>query len=110
MIYADGDKYDGEWIDGQMHGVGVYFYADGDKYEGNWKYNKRHGHGVVTYAADNGRIAEKYDGEWFESKMHGTGKYFYMDGGYYEGFFLFIFYFGKAPKILTHFFQKSTIR
>ena len=43
------------------------------------------GRGVVTYAAPDGTIAEKYDGEWLEGYMHGVGKYFYADGGVYDG-------------------------
>jgi hypothetical protein len=68
-----------------MHGHGTYYYADGDKYEGEWKEDKRHGKGVVTYAGQNGTISEKYDGDWVDGKMHGFGKYYYNDGGVYEG-------------------------
>lgn len=97
-----------------MHGYGVYIYADGDKYEGEWREDKRHGRGTVIYAAPDGGVAEKYEGDWVDGtclsvcsfvrlvlfcvymltvcvsmnptgKMHGTGKYFYADGGVYEG-------------------------
>lgn len=43
----DGDRYEGEWKDGRMHGKGAYHYSNGDKYEGEWKEDKRHGKGTV---------------------------------------------------------------
>jgi hypothetical protein len=45
LLYADGDKYEGELKDGKMHGRGVYTYASGDRYEGEWKDDRRHGKG-----------------------------------------------------------------
>ena len=34
MVYADGTSYEGEWLDSQMHGEGVYYDADKVKWEG----------------------------------------------------------------------------
>ena len=48
-----GDKYVGEWKDGNKHGQGTYTYADGDKYVGELKDGKRHGRGTLYYLADN---------------------------------------------------------
>ena len=36
MTYADGSKYDGNWVAGNCEGHGVYTFADGRKYDGNW--------------------------------------------------------------------------
>ena len=44
---AKGDKYVGEWKDGNKHGQGTYTYADGDKYVGELKDGKRHGRGTI---------------------------------------------------------------
>ena len=42
----DNGEYDGEFnIEGQMHGEGVYKWADGEKYEGSWIQNIRNGWG-----------------------------------------------------------------
>mgnify|MGYP001131685251 CR=1 FL=1 len=43
LSYADGDRYEGEWKNGKMHGKGVYVYANGDRYDGEWSEDKRHG-------------------------------------------------------------------
>jgi hypothetical protein len=43
-----------------MHGIGTMIYADGNKYEGEWLNDKRHGTGNL-YDAD-GRLIES--GKW----------------------------------------------
>ena len=49
-----------------MHGFGRYEYADGSAYEGELVDGKLHGRGVYTSAA------YKYDGEWQED-IRGVG-------------------------------------
>ena len=48
--YANGDKYIGEFVDGQFHGKGIYTYANGDKYEGEFVNGKFTGKGNFTYS------------------------------------------------------------
>ena len=36
-IYADGDKYVGEFKDDKRHGHGTYTYADGEVLKGLWE-------------------------------------------------------------------------
>ena len=64
--YAEGDKYVGEWRNGNRHGQGTYTYANGDKYVGEWEDSNKHGQGTYTYA--NG---DKYVGEWKNGKRQG---------------------------------------
>ena len=40
LIHADGDVYEGDWLDDKAHGHGVYCHLDGAKYEGNWQEDK----------------------------------------------------------------------
>jgi hypothetical protein len=35
--HADGDIYDGTWLDDKANGHGVYTHQNGAKYEGSWK-------------------------------------------------------------------------
>jgi hypothetical protein len=47
MEYANGDRYEGAWQQGQRHGKGVYEYSNGDVYDGNWVADKKEGPGVL---------------------------------------------------------------
>jgi 1-phosphatidylinositol-4-phosphate 5-kinase len=33
----NGNKYDGEWKNGEMHGFGTYIWTTGQRYDGEWK-------------------------------------------------------------------------
>lgn len=113
-VYNNGDKYDGSYKDGKLHGKGVYIFANGNKDEGNfkngklngkgsrtfangdvfvgnWKDDKRTGKGVLTYA--NG---DKYEGDWKDDYRTGTGVYTFANGDKYEGEFLDGFFNGKG--------------
>ena len=75
-----GDKYFGENINGKMHGQGTYSHANGDKYVGEHKDGMRHGQG--TFSFSNG---DKYVGEFKENKRHGLGSFFHADGTKFFG-------------------------
>ena len=45
----DGDKYVGEFKDGNRHGQGTHTYTDGRKYVGEYKDGKRYGQGTFTF-------------------------------------------------------------
>lgn len=55
LVWLDDDKekniknrYQGEWVQGQRHGYGVFYYANGSIYEGFWKHNLKDGQAVFT--------------------------------------------------------------
>jgi len=39
-LYDNGDKYEGDWRDGERNGHGKYTWPNGDIYEGDWKDDK----------------------------------------------------------------------
>lgn len=41
-----GDRYDGEFREGEEDGVGIFTWADGSTYESFWRAGRRHGLGV----------------------------------------------------------------
>ena len=51
--FADGTKYEGDMVNGKMHGRGIYTWANGNQYEGDWVNGKMSGKG--KYTCHNGR-------------------------------------------------------
>ena len=41
MTSPDGQKYEGDWVDGKREGKGVMTSPDGQKYEGDWVAGKQ---------------------------------------------------------------------
>ena len=51
QIYAyDGSIYEGEFVDGFVHGQGRMVFADGGVYDGGFEKGKMHGEGTYTFA------------------------------------------------------------
>lgn len=85
--FSNGDVYEGELVDGQMDGRGVYRYAGGNVYAGFFNKGKPHGpNAVFTYS--NG---DRYEGPYVNglkdtSESNGQGVYtFSKDGAVYTG-------------------------
>jgi hypothetical protein len=113
MIWQDGEKYVGDWLNGLKHGYGVLKFAEhklGFSYEGGWNFGKfsgngtfiwkdgekyvgeylndlRHGRGVETYPENDGLGRVSYDGRWREGKQSGVGKLVWKNGERYVGEF-----------------------
>ena len=49
-MWPDGRKYDGDYVDDQKEGFGIYFWPDGKRYEGQWSDGKQHGEGKILNA------------------------------------------------------------
>lgn len=47
MSYANGDVYQGEWMNDRKNGKGYYLYADGSLFKGQYNDNKRQGQGYL---------------------------------------------------------------
>ena len=57
LILPNGEKYVGEWKDGEKNGQGTYAWSIGDKFTGEYQDNKRW-NGI--YYDQNGNIIGKY--------------------------------------------------
>ena len=62
MIYANGDIYEGAWINDLKHGYGILEKKGGDKYYGFWNEGLKEGQGYYYYY-QKGKI---YMGEWHD--------------------------------------------
>lgn len=48
MEFANGDRYEGGWLNNEKNGRGTYKYSNGNKYEGEFKDNMKHGKGSCS--------------------------------------------------------------
>lgn len=71
MKWSQGNEYEGEWINGEMCGTGVFRWCDGRVYQGDYFGGKKHGWGKMNWP--DGRI---YEGEWENGQKHGKGNYY----------------------------------
>lgn len=78
IFYDDGDIYFGDVTENLRDGTGVMDFADGERYEGEWVAGKRNGHGVIF---DGGKTI----GTWKDDKLGGMALSLYGDGSFYEG-------------------------
>ena len=81
-VWPNGDKYEGQVLDGQMHGMGVFSSVSGDVYVGQFKFGRPDGRGKMDFA--NG---DRYQGDFREDSMHGRGTYHYVNGDKFIGHF-----------------------
>lgn len=66
-----------------MHGVGVYVWANGDRYTGEWRSGAMHGHGTYEYVSS----GQTYTGNYQAGKKHGEGTMTFADGSVFTGAF-----------------------
>ena len=60
-IWPSGVRHEGQWRDGRATGPGLRIWTSGNRYEGEWRDDLAHGHGVLTLA--NG---DRYEGTWVD--------------------------------------------
>ncbi len=79
------EHYEGEWVNGKMHGKGRQWFgpkskSPGQEYKGTFQFDLMHGKGTLTLS--DGQV---YKGEFFEDKYHGKGECFFPNGDYFKG-------------------------
>lgn len=100
---AQGFKYRGEYLDGNMHGKGLLNFASGDVFEGEFAENRPHGKGIYKFANGDSYVGEMkagsltgrglfttksgdtIDGTFVDGKAAGKGVYKFSSGDKYEG-------------------------
>ena len=82
-VWADGQRYVGEWANDVQQGRGVWSSRAGDRYEGAYVAGRREGVGSMTYAS-----GMRYDGTWKADQESGRGKLQFVNGDRYEGDFV----------------------
>eukprot|EP00929_Paragymnodinium_shiwhaense_P108258 TRINITY_DN7458_c0_g1_i1.p1 TRINITY_DN7458_c0_g1~~TRINITY_DN7458_c0_g1_i1.p1 ORF type:complete len:587 (-),score=53.16 TRINITY_DN7458_c0_g1_i1:79-1839(-) len=105
LSYPDGNKYEGQLVDGKRHGRGVLTLGDGTTYDADWRNDRRHGegselfpdgsrftgkyadglrsgHGVMTWPE-----GSRYCGQFSRGRANGEGHLLRTDGSVYKGNF-----------------------
>ncbi|KAG7387292.1 phosphatidylinositol-4-phosphate 5-kinase-like protein 1 [Phytophthora pseudosyringae] len=80
LIYANGARYVGDWVDGTKHGVGILTFSSGERYVGHFENGKFNGTGV--FFAANG---DRYEGKFQDNRPNGFGKFKKVTGDRYIG-------------------------
>ena len=64
----DGERYSGDWFEGERSGHGVWTGPTGDDYQGEYKRDKRNGVGVYMFASGASGTSRKrevqVEGRW----------------------------------------------
>lgn len=47
LIHANGEVYEGEWLNDKANGYGVHTHLDGATYSGDWLDDLQHGKGFL---------------------------------------------------------------
>jgi hypothetical protein len=81
-VWPNGDKFEGQMFQDQMHGRGIFTSSQGYIYTGEFRHGKPNGLGKLVY--DNG---DQYEGSFLNDMLHGQGKYNYANGDRYQGEF-----------------------
>ena len=55
-------------------------WSNGDKYEGDWKNGNRTGDGVYTWNEKRRGYGYKYEGVFLNNEFHGKGTWYYVGG------------------------------
>ena len=74
------ESYEGEFINNNFHGKGVYIWGNKKKYDGEWKDGKMNGKGIFTWKDD-----RSYTGEFKEDLKEGYGEFKWNDGRIWKG-------------------------
>ena len=80
--FQNGDKYQGEMVNGKFHGFGRMDWASGGWYEGDWVNGEMSGYGLLLTA-----LGDTYEGDFFNGACRGQVKITYDNGDTYEGGF-----------------------
>lgn len=101
MTFSNRDIYDGDWEEGEMHGVGRYKFWNKEKgrythsYKGQFYHGVREGKGRMEYSNH-----DIYQGTWQNNYRTGDGICWFADGSVFHGIW-------KFNKMIRGVFRKS---
>ncbi len=82
VTFPNGDRYEGTFESGLMHGWGIYTRRNGERYEGQFYHDLNHGNGTLIM-----RDGTRYEGVFVRGIRQGLGRLAKPDGTRYVGEF-----------------------
>jgi hypothetical protein len=79
-MYANGDKYEGEWSNDLRHGYGIFTAQSGETYSGMWKHGHKEGKGKLLLPN-----SAWIQGEWKNNKINGPVVFHFADNSPWIG-------------------------
>lgn len=84
--FGNGDKYQGEIVNGKPEGNGTMVFVNYDQYEGDWKNGLMEGCGeYMFYDKVKDKFSASYKGQFFKGIRNGVGRMKYKSRDVYEG-------------------------
>lgn len=80
MVFANGNRYDGEFQDGRRNGCGTYSFANGRRYIGQFKMDQFDGLGIWLLGD-----GDRYVGAFKDNRCNGEGIFLFKDGSFKRG-------------------------
>lgn len=80
MVFANGNRYDGEFQDGRRNGCGTYSFANGRRYIGQFKMDQFDGLGIWLLGD-----GDRYVGAFKDNRCNGEGIFLFKDGAFKRG-------------------------
>ena len=75
-VSGEGAKYTGDMSEtGKRHGRGEYIWLNGDRYQGDFINGLKNGNGILYFSNRDKRV-----GVWKDDKLHGPATYYYSTG------------------------------
>src|SRR5262245_20407715 len=68
--------YDGQLVNGQPDGYGVYVFKSGNRYQGQFRNGIKEGRGKFTWVSS----GNTYDGQWKNDNRNGKGLFLWATG------------------------------
>jgi len=70
LLYDNGDRYVGEFLDNKRNGEGTYYYLNGSYYKGEWKFNMKHGKGKYFDKSNDMFVQGVWENNKIENLFH----------------------------------------
>jgi len=93
-LFSNRNSYHGTWLEGRMHGRGLYTWSDGSEYSGEFYEGYMWGQGEKRWPNE-----RKYRGEWVRDMMWGDGEMTWPSGGTFRGQFRKGIFHGKGTRV-----------